>query len=367
MSFEVSLEVTHQCLCRCIFCSSEGADPSPIKNEITFSETLDLLRSAREDIGANVFSISGGEPFINKNFDMYSVVYNAWEMGYKTLIYTSGVTGTSDNLQPIPEEVIRVMKGMGATLIFDFQSCDPKTNNKLMGNGEINIHDVLLESLQIALKVGIPVETHIVPQKSNLKDIYDTFFYLQDLGVEKVSVLRCVPQGRAYENDVNLDYRQFWDLQRLLLRLLEDPKRKTKLRLGHPVNWLGFVDPKKPITACRGGKDAPLIKPDGNVDMCPAWKGLSQYTAGNIREQSIADIWNNSEFYKIFRWFIDEGYKEVKNGICEDCMYLSQCKCGCTAQRIYSAIRHYYFDPKMPLKQMLLTAPPDPMCPMMNR
>ena len=94
--------------------------------------------------------------------------------------------------------------------------------------------------------------------------------------------------------------------------------------------------------------------------MCPGWKDLPEFCAGNIRENSLRDIWYNSEFYKTFRWFIKEGYRYVENE-CRDCPYLEKCKCGCTAQRLYE-LKKTVDTTEISFKEALLTAPPDPMC-----
>ena len=84
---------------------------------------------------------------------------------------------------------------------------------------------------------------------------------------------------------------------------------------------------------CRGGFDAPLIQPNGDVVMCPAWKNLSKFRAGNIYEQSLIEIWNSHNF-ELFRDFINKEYKRSLKDPCKSCKYLEECRGKCVAQRL---------------------------------
>jgi len=90
-----------------------------------------------------------------------------------------------------------------------------------------------------------------------------------------------------------------------------------------------FLEINPENSGCLAGKSTCLIKPNGEVVPCPAFKQNMDYVAGNIKEKSLVDIWLNSEILKIFRTF---NYEKI-NG-CMDCISLSTCQGGCTAQRI---------------------------------
>ena len=197
--------------------------------------------------------------------------------------------------------------------------------------------------------------------RPNIKYLFETVDFLEDLGVSKVSFLRFVPQGRGRDKTRwELTKQQFKDLQYMLIKLDEE-QRKINIRAGHPVDMRFLVDSKYPIRKCRGGANSPLIQwTEGDIPlmvMCPAYKDLKEYAAGNIdSSHSLMDLWNNSEAYKIFRWFIyEEGYKEVV-GACKDCPWLYQCRAGCTAARLIHNV------PKGVQLIDAIKMSPDPMC-----
>ena len=101
--------------------------------------------------------------------------------------------------------------------------------------------------------------------------------------------------------------------------------------------FLFLIDPNNAYVLnephyCRGGLDAPLILPNGDVSMCPAWKNLTQFVVGNIYQKSMEDIWNSNNF-RLFREFIENDYKNI-NEPCKTCKYLRKCRGKCVAQRL---------------------------------
>ena len=133
---------------------------------------------------------------------------------------------------------------------------------------------------------------------------------------------------------------EFFQVQRSLVKLLEraeNQQNKINVRIGHPINFLFLLGkkdlyPREKCHCCRGGIDAPLILPDGNVAMCPAWKELTHFSPGNIYDKNFWLIWNSKEFKK-FRDFVKTGYKELNNP-CKTCEFIDECKGKCVAQRL---------------------------------
>jgi len=68
-----------KCNEKCIFCAV-GNDPGPA--ELSFERVIEQLRIGRE-YGANVFTISGGEPTVRK--DLVNIVRTARQMGYSSI------------------------------------------------------------------------------------------------------------------------------------------------------------------------------------------------------------------------------------------------------------------------------------------
>jgi len=303
------------------------------------------MHEARTYAGAKEFSVSGGEPLIRPQ--ILNVLDYAKKLGYKILLYTGGnVFDKGELVTPITKDLAQSLakrygmagsRGSNLKIIFNVQGPEEKLVAKLMGREDA--FENLVRSIRNCVDTGIWTEAHMVPMSINWKYIFETADMLEEMGVRKLSFLRFVPQGRGKDHpEYLLTKREFRDLQYMLLSLVHDNKlgrRKLQFRLGHPIDFTALIDPSRPFKVCRGGFSAPLVEPQGRCVMCPAWKNLESYAAGNIREQSIVDIWFKSKYYQEFRNFIIKGWKEMM-GACKDCPYLAVCKGKCTAQRIYA-------------------------------
>lgn len=349
---EVSIEVCHECPLSCVMCSSSAEYPEPVKNRLTLDEIKSILRDAKA-CGGNTVSISGGEPLQRPDID--KILSYAYINDYHVLFYTTGIMRNSDNLTTVDDKFLYKLYKIGATVIFDLQSHDAKTHDNIMQVP--GSFDMTVDAIKRCLKNGLTTETHFVPQKDNFKHIEDYVYWLNDLGVHKVSFLRLVPQGRAKENDVMITKNQFKHIQELFYDLRHRNDLKIKIRLGHPINFQFLLDPEEPVDSCRGGTDAPLITPWGSVHTCPAWKQLEHYSAGNIRKQPLKEIWLGSPVYKTFRWFIHgKGYLNMNtDSKCVNCEFFHGCKGKCVAQRLIA-----YSDGR-PLEEAILLGS-DPMC-----
>lgn len=350
---EISIEVTHDCSCKCRMCSSDAWHPSPIKNELTTQEVYSILLEGTE-IGANILSLSGGEPSVRD--DVFEIIDIAKNMGYKKILYyTSGTQFDEDeNVVPLKESTMEKLAEYKATVIFDFQNCDEKKENWLF---DIDDYFKMREGVVKRLvEMGVRTEGHFVPMTVNYSNIFSTCEYASELGIKRMSFLRHVVQGRSRQNlGLMISPKQFADMQWIFLSLIDE--KIIDVRLGHPIDFTPLYDSSRKWETCRGGHDAPLIKPNGDVDMCPAWKNLP-YVAGNLREKSLKEIWYESKYYKAFREFSENKHKDAV-GFCADCPYLSKCKMGCTAQRL---IWNLHPDD---IKEAMLYGV-DPMCPYYN-
>lgn len=352
---ELSIEVTHDCALKCTFCSSSAEHPSP-DGELPLSKIKEIIKDAAS-LGATIISISGGEPFLYKS--LYDVLSFCQSLELEVLLYTSGVLFDDDhNYVSIDKPKWMQIKSIieHVIVIFDLQS--HKKEHVEAINSVVGSYELILDSIQSAIECGFICECHIVPMKINQDDLVQFVSFCKDIGLSKISFLRYVAQGRGETNveQLLLSHEEFLQLQNQLHYIKSN--YADYVRIGHPIDFLFTVDSKCKITHCRGGFDAPLVLPNGNVHVCPAWKCFDNYVAGNIFEESLIDIWNNSEYFTEFRKIVEESH--LLNGLCNKCDYLNECKGGCTAQRIISFKKLGFPFPN------IMYASPDPDCPLVH-
>lgn len=87
---------------------------------------------------------------------------------------------------------------------------------------------------------------------------------------------------------------------------------------------------------CVGANLYCYISANGNVAPCSFT--AEQFPAGNIKRQSLKEIWQNSESFKKFRNF-------PGNETCHKCNFFSSCRGGCRIRAILSTQNGSSIDP----------------------
>ncbi len=163
--------------------------------------------------------------------------------------------------------------------MFNVQSCLPDVHDRLVGfPGRLRL---TLSSIESALDAGLHVECHVVPHKRNLDSLEQTGRELLDMGVQRVSFLRLVPQGYAEANRNALlcspdEERRMVETFRALMA---QPEGRSRYRFGVP-----FSGRCGPETKCHAGQSKLIMRWDGVFFPCEAFKecGHSEFELGHI-------------------------------------------------------------------------------------
>jgi radical SAM protein with 4Fe4S-binding SPASM domain len=168
--------------------------------------------------------------------------------------------------------------------------------------------------------------------------------------------LRFVPQtrGKVNKSVLDMDKMDFIKMQMIIDEEFKRP-HSVQLRAGCPIDFRHAIGalPQK-AKPCHAGDDLILIRPNGAVHPCAAWKSLP--SDSNVRFDSLLDIWETSHTFTAIRDFKNTGFMMV--GGCASCTTLDSCKTGCPAQRL-----HAYGNKSM---DDLHLACSDPLCPKGN-
>jgi radical SAM protein with 4Fe4S-binding SPASM domain len=152
------------------------------------------------------------------------------------------------------------------------------------------------------------------------------------LGVQDLSVLRFVPQGRGEGNKEKLILTKE-EVAQLVEYLAEEKAKRKFVKVGSHLDFRFLIDRSTP-KPCTAGIEKCLVEANGKVIPCAVFKGMTDdknnFVAGNVNEKGLTYIWKNSPVFKMFRDFEPEKLQE-----CNACGYLSKCRGRCPAQRIY--------------------------------
>ena len=294
---ELAIEILQRCPNRCIYCSSlSDLDKS---NIIPFEKICQVVDDAKV-LSARRICISGGEPFLHPR--IVDVVKHVAAAGLECYIYTSGIF-YDGRYRSIPVELLNAVKPFVTKLIVNYETTDAERYDVIMGTS-CNGLKLLESSILSAVAAGMEVEAHFVPMHINWKDAVSVVERCKQLGVNKVSFLRLVMQGRAHEN-VNLtalsddERREFISL----VKSISISDGDKAIRLGTPFRGNSFQ------CACTAGVQKISIRYDGVVHPCESFKndepaGLISAKPDNIYDRRLVDIYRDSDYLTEVRGII---------------------------------------------------------------
>ena len=326
---ELTVELTQKCFQSCLYCSSNSSVNDDIK--LSFEIVKQVLNDL-SSLGGEVVELSGGEPLSYER--IYETIEYASQKGFEVHLFTCAYL---PNAQIDFTGLNRVDK-----FYVNLQAPNKIIHDYLANNP--GSFDRAISFIKKCKAAGKWVGTHLVPLAPNVDEIDEYLELAKLLKLDNVSLLRFVQQGRGRKNTLALNDDEILQL----LSTIEKHREVDTLdfKIGCPMDF-GFVY-KKGRTAiqCKSGISRCVIRPNGNVIPCPAFKDSTEFVAGNVNDRSLVNIWKKSDIFEQFRNF---DHRRL-SGLCSNCSFLGICKGRCPAQRW-----HYYGN---------LYQGPDPYCPL---
>jgi len=334
------------------------------KSEIVdLNRLIEVIDEVEKKFHINIISLSGGETFLYPHFfDLYDYIS---EHKFEILIYTSGVlVDEKGEISPIQRSILRKLRisRSNPKIVLNINGYNKSAIeriNRLPGSFKI-----IEKSIEHVSSEEMYLGANIVPFKYNYEHLDDIVDYCLKKDFDEINFLRFVPQGRGSNRDLFNSRAEFAEIIDSISKILRNNNhydKKIKIRLGHPINFLFLKGNEKLYDRekthyCRAGSDAPLILPNGDVIVCPAWKNLQEFCLGNIYDQDFEEIWNSPNLVQL-RNFIIKEYTTIKEP-CRSCEYLEDCRGKCIAQRLLAQRRKVK---DLSLNKLLLFSP-DPQC-----
>jgi radical SAM protein with 4Fe4S-binding SPASM domain len=309
------------------------------------------LRETRR--GRPILALSGGEPLLRP--DIREIATYGKQKGFKIILYTAAVTAPGRGLAAQDAEQWAAILDEDDRVAVSIEGANAVTFEAMTGvKGHFQI---VMDAIELLRRHKIIVTAHCTPTKLNYREVPALVKLAAELGVTEVAFLRLVPQGRALENydRLRLNRGEFRDLQEIMTEEWKRGERggdSVKIRWGCPIDFRHLLYPieKRP---CHGGRDTLVVRPNGEVHPCPAWKDIDELSLGNARTDSLAGLWLDSEVLNLFRQFTPDDLQ----GECYWCANKALCGGGCPAQRILANQTRGIKD-----KRALLAVGPDPLC-----
>jgi radical SAM protein len=325
--FIVIWETTQACDLACRHCRA-CAQPLRDQEELTTSEAEDLIAQVAE-LKASLFVFTGGDPL--KRADIFHLVRHAAQSGIKPSLTPSATP-------LLTRAAVEQLRDAGlARLAVSLDGASAATHDAF--RGVTGSFERTLSAVRWARELGLPVQINSTVTRANLPEFEALVERVRHLDIALWSVFFLVPTGRGRLDDL-LSAEEFEAVFARLYALARElpfdiktteaqhyrryalQQRTAARRGGARPAATGASPSEHPLPAgtqdgigraprgINDGKGFVFISHRGEI--FPS--GFLPLAGGNIRHQSLANVYRNSELFRALR---DSSRLEGKCGVCE--------------------------------------------------
>ncbi len=284
--YGVSLELTARCNLDCIHCYHVRA----LEPELNTGEVKSVLDQLA-DLGAMDLTFTGGEPFTRSDFpELYRHAIR--ERGFSLKIFSNLTlldASLADVLASLP------LNRVETTLL----GADSETHDSITGRP--GSFESLMRGIALLRERNVAISAKTLLIQPNYSQLSAMYRLAENLGI-------------PFRHDDGVFVGSDGNRRPLALRISGQAMRRNRKKLGYRSNGKG-------PGSCNAAKSVMSISPDGSVYPC----GPFPVPAGNIRRESLAEIWRNSPLMRRVRAFKASDYR-----VCAGCIYEHACV-GCIA------------------------------------
>ena len=278
-------ELTYRCPLHCPYCSNP-LSLAAYRDELTFDEWSRVLSEAH-DLGVLQLHLSGGEPLQRR--DLLQIVAQARELGFYTNLITSAFS-----LTPAKAEQLKAA-GLDHVQI-SIQAADPVLSDHIAGTP--SYHRKIAAALTVKA-LGFPLTLNVVLHRQNIDQVAAILALAEELVADRLELANTQYYGWALHNRAAL--LPTWDQ----LQRAEPIVQAARARLAGQMQII-YVIPdyySRYPKPCMGGwgRQQLTVTPNGDVLPCPAAGQLSALPIENVRQHSLAWIWDDSPMFNRFR------------------------------------------------------------------
>jgi len=281
----VIAEITHRCPLHCVYCSNP-LELAATQSELSTAEWTSVFQQSGK-LGMLHAHFTGGEPLARP--DLTELIAAARAAGLYTNLITSGLGLKEDRLQML------VDAGLDHIQI-SFQDSREAAANWIAG-AKAHAHKIELSRAIRHHKIAFTV--NLVVHRQNLDHLEEMIAFIEQLNPERVEIAHTQYYGWALANRAALMPTRV-QLERAVAIVAQAERRLAgRIRIDSVVPDYYAKYPK----ACMGGwgRRLMLVNPAGKVLPCHAAEVLPGMSFENVREKTLAWIWQESSSFRRFR------------------------------------------------------------------
>lgn len=323
-------EITLRCDHACSHCGSRAQSARP--DELSTEELLDVADQIVR-LGFREVTLIGGEAYLRP--DCPDLIRRLVDGGVRVTMQSGG--------RGLNEKKARKLADAGLSAVGI--SIDGMEQEHDIVRNSPGSWKAALRALDVCRDAGMTITTNSQINRVTRHSLPELVHVLRDKGVRAWRGQLTVPMGRAADRpewilqpwmilDVidTLAALQIAEVERVRALGLP-PERAMRIQAG---NNLGYYGPHEVTLrsrpggnatwwqGCRAGKYLIGIESDGVVKGCPSLP-TAPYVGGNLRDLSLADLWEDPKIGFSRHRTVDELW-----GFCRTCEYAETCMAGCS-------------------------------------
>lgn len=311
-------EITLRCNINCLHCGSK-ADLNTRPNELSTEEALSLIEQLA-DLNCRRIVLSGGEPYMRPDWAVLGKRIK--DLGIRLGIISNGFAINDNTL-----DVLYYLSPN--SLSFSLDGGNAKTHDYI--RGKEGVFDHLIYVIKKLIERGLFVSIVTSIHKQNIAELPQMLNLLLELGVPAWQIQTVTPQGRM-PRELAVDSKDFYQIAEFIVENRQKYKNLIKIMEADAIGYFSKLSPymdMKVWQGCQAGLKVLGIESDGTIKGCLSLQN-DRFIEGNIREKSLAEIWNNPENFSYNRRFTPS----MLEGICKNCKYGQLCRGGCTEKAV---------------------------------
>lgn len=346
---QLNLMLTNKCVTDCLYCYADKQHQ--IENPLSADKWISIIEEA-DRFGCLSIDIAGGEVFLFPGIE--KILQCLYRHGYDPYLSTK---------IPLGEERILKLKESGLKeLQLSIDAWDSQTLQKLL-HVNANYFEQLKRSMKLLEKHGIHVKVKSVITRFNdsLQSIEKLLLNLTTFSnIEEISLAPA--EFSIYKKmDGFLQYKttlaQWERIKALKNEFLEKHPDSCIIDCQIPTSGNDFNDPAeekkkkfKKRSRCTGNIIGLYILADGKVGICEELYWDPRFIVGDLRSQSILEVWNSPKALSLYNLSQNKFRKE---SACHNCYEFNRCHqqsgvCWKYVIEAYGAENWDYPDPRCP-------------------
>ncbi len=295
---------------RCNFVCSHCFSRLDKSEELTTEQAKEAAEKMAE-AGVMFVNFGTGEPLLRK--DLYEIAARCVDLGMKVTMNSNGSL--------IDEEEVEKIKEAGFHSVgISIDSADPDLHDRFRNHP--GSFDKAVRAARLLREEDVPLTISAVICKINHEDFERLIDLARELGAKTIDFhnFKCSGMGGLNREKLDLspvEWKKFYERAVPLKEEITD----IEILFDDPVISLIKDDDGRVVDGSVCGKVSLYVGPDGSVTPC----GFIPVRIGNILDDDLMDIWENSPVLELLR------NKEATKK-CSRCDKFSSCLGGCTAR-----------------------------------